>query len=166
MLGFHYGFPGQVELEPTTSDLAPTYGFNLRGDVPIERFLVLGPLFQFGTWRPDTAPAPSRSYYVDADLYIRARLPITANPVSFQLWAGVPIGLTFAVLGPDLPGVSSAGIGWNVGVLVGGAVHFTPKLGMFAETGWLQHKATYGGDVPLYVRLSQWTLNVGLVFRD
>jgi hypothetical protein len=166
MLGFHYGFAGDVELDPNSAALASTLGFNLRGDVPIERFLVLGPLFQFGAWRPDVSPAPSRSYYIDADLYIRARLPITTQSTNFQFWLGVPIGLTFDILGTDAAGVSAAGLGWNVGIMGGGAVHFTPKLGLFAEIGWIQHKVTHDAEPNFYVRLAQWNLNLGFVFRE
>jgi hypothetical protein len=171
MLGFHYGFPGTVEFEPNAgalgaSALASTYGFNLRGDVPIERFLVVGPLIQFGSWRPDASPAPSRSYYIDADLYIRARLPISLGSTNLQLWLGVPVGLTFDILGSGMANVSGAGLGWNIGVLGGGAVHLTPKLGLFAELGWVQHKVTHDGDANLYLRLAQWTLNVGFAFRE
>jgi hypothetical protein len=172
MLGFHYGFSGNAEFDPNSgalasSPLASTVGFNLRGDTPIERFLVLGPLFQFGAWRPDVSPAPSRSYYIDVDLYIRGRLPITSNSTNFQLWVGVPIGFTFDILGPDMANVSGVGLGWNFGVLGGGAVHFTPKLGLFGEVGWMQHKVTHDGDPdPLYIRLAQWNLNLGFVFRE
>ena len=170
MLGFHYGFSGTFESDSTVASsapLAPTYGFNLRGDVPIERYLVLGPLFQFGAWRADLSPEPSRSYYIDADLYIRARLPIATQSTNFQFWAGVPIGLTFDILGSEGTGGSGAGIGWNVGFMGGAAVHLTPKVGLFAELGWMQHKVTHDAEpATLYVRLSQWNLNLGLVFRD
>lgn len=168
MLGFHHGFSGNVDLETGSAvgsgPLASTFGFNLRGDVPVERFLVLGPLFQFGSWRADSAS--SRSYYIDVDLYIRARLPITSKSTNFQLWVGVPIGLTFDILSSDMANVSGAGLGWNVGVLGGGAVHFTPKFGLFAEIGWLQHKVTHDAEPNVYVRLAQWNLNLGLVFRE
>ena len=172
MLGFHYGFSGNVEAElgsspAVSTPLASTYGFNLRGDVPIERFLVLGPLIQFGTWRPDQSPAPSRSYYIDIDLYIRGRIPITTKSTNFQVWAGVPIGVTFQLLGPEVMNTSDAGLGWNVGFLGGGAIHFTPKIGLFAEVGWMQHKVTHSGDPDsYYVRLAQWILNVGFVFAQ
>jgi hypothetical protein len=171
MLGFHYGFSGDVETEvgpiASSSPLASTFGFNLRGDVPIERYLVLGPLFQFGAWRADLTPAPSRSYYVDADLYIRGRIPISAKSTNFQLWVGVPIGFTFHMLGPELLNVSGAGLGWNVGFMGGAAVHFTPKVGLFAEVGWVQHKVTHDAEPDnYYVRIAQWILNVGFVFRE
>jgi hypothetical protein len=93
-------------------------------------------------------------------------LPITVNSTNLQFWAGVPIGITIDILGPTSPGVSEVGFGWNVGVLAGGAVHFTPKLGVFTELGWLQHKVTHEADPSLYVRLSQWVWNIGLVFGD
>jgi len=166
MLGFHYGFSGDLEGDPLTNPLASTYGVNLRGDVPIERYLVLGPLFQFSTWRADSDPAPSRSYAFDVDFYARARLPITVKSTNLQFWAGVPIGFTFEILGPTIPGVSEAGLGWNFGVLAGGAVQFTPKLGVFTELGWLQHKVTHEAEPSLYLRLAQWVWNVGLVFAQ
>jgi hypothetical protein len=167
MLGFHYGFTGDLEVDPLTNPLASTIGFNLRGDVPIERYLVLGPLFQFGSWRADSNPAPNRSYYIDVDLYVRARLPIATRSANFQFWAGVPVGFTFDILGPEVPGVSEVGLGWNFGVLVGGAVHFTPKLGLFTEVGWLQHKVTHEAEpTSMYVRLAQWVWNIGFAFRE
>jgi hypothetical protein len=166
MIGFHYGFSGNVNFPPGEIDLAPTLGVNLRGDVPIEKYLLLGPLFQFGAWRPASPGDPSYSYYVDVDLYVRGRLPITTSSTNFQIWAGVPVGLTFNMLGSGVaPNVSGAALGWNIGVLGGAAVHFSPKVGVFTEIGWLQHKFTHSGDPQsLYVRVSQMNFNVGFVF--
>jgi hypothetical protein len=168
MLGFHYGFSGDVEAGGLQTPADSTFGFNLRGDVPIERYLLLGPLVQFGAWRPDLTPTPSRNFYIDISLFIRGRIPITTESTNFQIWAGVPVGLTFDILGQSIAGASDMGIGWNVGVSVGGAVHFTPKLGMFAELGWLQHKIRHSGDQGQAVdfRLAQTVFNVGFVFRD
>jgi hypothetical protein len=167
MLGFHYGFSGEVERDDVNVNaLDPTIGFNLRGDIPIERYLVVGPLLQFGAWRPDVSPAPSRNYYIDVDLFLRGRIPISTASTNFQLWAGVPVGFTLDALGQEAPGVSTVGIGWNIGVLLGGAVHFTPKFGLFAELGWLQHKITHTADQNLYFRLGQWNTNLGFVFRN
>jgi hypothetical protein len=166
MIGFHYGFSGKVDFHPGEVDLASTLGVNLRGDVPIEKYLVLGPLFQFGAWRPAHPSDTTYSYYFDIDLYVRGRLPITTSSTNFQIWAGVPIGLTFNMLGSSyISTLSGAAIGWNVGVLAGAAVHFSPKIGLFSEIGWLQHKFTHSGDPEsLYVRISQMNFNVGFVF--
>jgi hypothetical protein len=168
MMGFHLGFSGDVERDGNKSALDSTLGFNLRADVPIEGYLLVGPLIQFGAWRPDVSPTPSRNYYVDFDFFLRARLPITTPSTNFQLWAGVPIGLTADILGEDVAGASSVGFGWNIGVLFGGAVHFTPKFGLFAELGWLQHKMSHAGDTgpDLDFRLAQWNFNIGFVLRN
>src|SRR5882672_11065030 len=56
MVGFHYGFPGDVEANGAQTSPDSTLGFNLRSDVPIERYLLLGPLVQFGSWRADVTP--------------------------------------------------------------------------------------------------------------
>jgi hypothetical protein len=166
MFGFHYGFPGTIEGSyGGDRPLGSTLGFNLRGDVPIEKYLVLGPLFQFGAWRPDVTPETSRSYYIDVDLYIRARIPITTASTNFQFWGGMPIGLTFNMLGDGVaPGASTAALGWNFGAMFGGAVHFTPKIGLYVETGWMQHKFTHEAEPSVSMRLSQWIFNVGFVF--
>lgn len=169
MMGFHYGFGGDVETNGAQTSADSTFGFNLRGDVPIERYLLIGPLLQFGAWRADVTPTPSRNYYIDLSLFLRGRIPITTDSTDFQIWAGVPVGVTFDILGQSITGVSDMGLGWNVGVSVGGAVHFTPRLGAFAELGWLQHKMHHGADQGNHgidFRVAQQVLNLGLVFRD
>lgn len=168
LIGFHLGFAGDVEQDDVEAELATTYGFNLRGDVPVERYLLLGALFQFGAWRPDLEPAPDRSYYIDIDFYLRGRIPIVTDSANFQVWAGVPVGLTLDILGDDVPAVSGLGVGWNIGVLAGGAVHFSPKFGLFAELGWLQHRISHDAEPgsDLDFRLAQWNLNLGFVFKN
>jgi len=167
MMGFHLGFSGSVDIDATTAPLDSTIGFNLRGDVPLERYLLLGPLVQFGAWRPDGSPPSNWNYYIDADLYIRGRIPISTDSTKFQLWAGVPIGFTVDLLGQEAS-ASGFGIGWNVGVLTGGAVHFTPNFGMFAELGWMQHRISHAGQIgeDLDFRLAQGNFNVGIVLKD
>ena len=168
MIGFHLGFSGDVDVDSQEAPLASTYGVNVRSDIPIVPYLVIGPFLQFGAWRPDTTPSPDRSYYVDIDLALRARIPIHADSVNFQLWSGVPIGLTFDFLGEDVESVAGMGFGWNVGVLFGGAVHFTPRFGLFTELAWQQHKISHAGDqvADLDFRLAQWSTNLGIVFRN
>jgi hypothetical protein len=169
MMAFHYGFGGNVEANGAETSADSTIGFNLRGDVPIERYLLIGPLLQFGAWRADVTPTPSRNFYIDLSLFLRGRIPITTESANFQIWAGVPVGVTFDILGQSLAGASDVGLGWNVGVSVGGAVHFTPRFGMFAELGWLQHKMHHSGDQTgpgIDFRVAQQVLNLGFVFRD
>jgi hypothetical protein len=128
-------------------------------------------MFQFGAWRPDVSgEAPSRNFYFDIDFFLRGRIPIEADPVAFQLWAGIPIGLSLSFLGEEAAETAEGfGLGWNIGILFGGAVHFTKKFGMFAEIGWMQHKMSHelavgSGDVDF--RLSQGNFNIGFVFGN
>jgi len=140
----------------------------VRSDIPVAGYLLLGPLLQFGAWRADQSPAPDRNYYADIDFYLRARVPIATASTNFQVWAGVPIGISFDFLGEDVPDTAAMGFGWNIGVLLGGAVHFTPRFGLFAELGWLQHKMSHGSDAgpDLDFRLSQWNLNLGFALKN
>jgi hypothetical protein len=161
----------ETSRQTRSTSLDPTFGVNLRVDVPVAGYLLLGPLFQFGAWRPDVSgETPSRSFYLDIDLFVRGRIPIEADPVAFQLWAGVPIGLTLSFLGEETSEqLEGFGLGWNIGLLFGGAVHFTKKFGMFAEIGWVQHKMSHerdgaSGDVDF--RLAQGNFNIGFVFGN
>lgn len=168
LLAFHLGVPGSVEQDGQRGSLGSTLGFNLRGDAPIASYVLVGPMLQLGAWSPDVTPEPSSNYYVDLDLVLRLRVPITTTRFNYQAWLGMPIGLTVDVLGSDVPNVSGLGLGWNIGVLFGGAVHFTPKFGLFAEGGWLQHKLSHSAEVgqDLDFELQQWCLNLGIVVKN
>jgi hypothetical protein len=168
LLGFHLGLPGKVEQDGRRESLGSTLGFNIRGDAPIASYVLLGPMLQLGAWSPDVTPEPSTNYYVDLALLLRVRAPITTSRFNYQLWLGMPIGVTVDVLGGDIPDVSGLGLGWNIGVLGGAAVHFTPKFGLFAEVGWQQHKLSHSADVgqDLDFELQQWCLNLGIAVKN
>jgi hypothetical protein len=124
-------------------------------------------MLQMGSWAPDVTPEPDHNYYIDLDLVLRFRLPITTSKLSYQMWLGMPVGVTVDIWGGDQPGIRP-GLGWNIGVLFGGAVHFTPKFGLFAEVGWLQHKLSHPVDeaADLDFKLQQACLNLGIVVRN
>jgi hypothetical protein len=160
MAAFHYGFSSDVTLNGEDGPHGPVLGANLRSDVPVAGYLLVGPMFEFGSYEP--------GYYFDLDIYLRARVPIDAKSVQFQIWAGVPVGLTFSFLsGNFAPNLEGFALGWNVGVLLGGAVHFSRTFGLFTEGGWQQHKMSHdratGGSVELV--LKPWIWNIGFVFR-
>jgi hypothetical protein len=171
MLAFHMGLGGTVEDQGDSTDLATTYGVNLRVDIPVVDYVLLGPLFQFATWLADPpGPDPTRDYVMDIDFYPRARLPIELDASALQLWAGIPVGLTMSFLGEDHAlNHDGFSLGWNVGVLVGGAAHFTREFGIFTEFGWLQHQMKHDaerGAADLQLRLSQLNLNLGFVLGE
>jgi hypothetical protein len=170
-IGFHLGFGGSVERGGATRDMDATLGFNLRGDVPVYKYLLIGPLIEFGAWRPSVSgSSPSRNYYLDVDFFLRGRIPIDLDSIGLQVWAGIPIGLTLDFLGNDEGrALEGFGIGWNFGVLVGGAIHFNSKFGMFTEIGWLQHKMSHdasSGSGSADFRLSQGVWNIGFILGD
>jgi hypothetical protein len=167
LLGFHLGFPGKLKVDEGDQDLATTLGFNVRGDAPIGKYVLLGPMLQLGSWRPDTTPASSYNYAIDLDLVLRFRAPITTSDLNYQLWLGMPVGLTLDVMG-DPPPDTEVGLGWNIGVLFGGAIHLSPKFGLFGEVGWQQHRITHRREnfADLDFKLQQALLNLGIVVRN
>jgi hypothetical protein len=175
LLGFHLGLPGNVTTEDGQADgaasrerpLDTTLGFNLRADAPLAKYVLLGPMLQFGSWRPDTTPESDHNYYVDLDLVLRLRAPITTSSLNYQLWLGMPVGITFDVVGSDSAN-TNLGLGWNIGALFGGAVHFSPKFGLFGEVGWQQHRISHSRDPEpdLDFKFQQACLNLGIVVRN
>ncbi len=168
LVGFHLGFPGSYERDDAEGKLGTTLGFNFRGDAPIATYVLLGPMFQMGAWSPDVTPEASSSYYVDLDLVLRFRAPLTTMKFNYQIWLGMPVGLTVDILGDHPQDTSGVGLGWNIGVLFGGAAHFSPKFGLFGEVGWLQHRFSHSSEVApdLDFKLQQWCFNVGIVVRN
>lgn len=167
MLAFHYGFAGSLETDGHDGNSGSTLGFNLRSDTPIAGYVLIGPMLQMGAWSSDL-PDADHNYYFDLDLVIRLRYPIVTPTLNYQVWVGMPIGISIDVLGQDLADVSTLGLGWNIGAVLGGAVHLTPKFGLFVEGGWQQHKITHnGGEVQdLDAVLQQWCMNLGIVVRN
>ena len=167
------GFAGSVEQNGVSRDLAATLGVNLRADIPVVRYLLVGPLIQFGAWRPQAlsgADAPSHNYYLDIDLFVRGRIPMELDKIGLSIWGGVPIGLTLDFLGNDTgAGLDGFGVGWNVGLMAGVGVHFTKKFGMFTEIGWMQHKMSHdnssgGGSADFW--MGQGVFNIGFIIGD
>jgi hypothetical protein len=170
-IGFHLGFGGTVDAGNAETDLVSTLGFNIRADVPVVRYFVIGPILQFESWSPDAPGDPSRNFAIDIDLFLRGRVPIELeSPLGVEFWGGIPIGLTLSILRDEgYDALDGLGFGWNVGFLVGGAVHFTRKFGLFAEVGWLQHRMNHdyvetGGDVDF--RYAQGVFNIGFVLGE
>lgn len=169
-VAFHFGFPGTLEVDGAERDLASTLGANLRTDIPVAEYLLLGPLLQFGAWRPDVPDSPQgRNYYVDLSLFVRARYPVELETVNLQFWGGVPIGITLSFLGGDPMWQNNDGfsLGWNVGALFGGAVHFSKKFGLFTEFGFMQHKMAHDNLTGKNsLRLAQANWNIGVIFQN
>jgi len=167
LLAFHWGLPGKVDRDGQALSSDATLGFNLRADSPVAKYVLIGPLVQFGSWRADVSPKTGHNYFLDLDLALRFRVPITTSQFNYQLWLGMPVGLSVSFLGDrdtDVP----PGIGWNIGVLFGGAVHFSPQFGLFAEAGWEQHRFEHKQDnLPdVDLKLQQALMNFGFILRN
>jgi len=164
MLAFHYGFSSTVDVAGEDGPSGPVLGANARTDLPIAKYILVGPMLEFAVTEPN--------YYLDLDVTLRARIPIDVGNVQVQIWGGMPIGLTFSFLKDDFahsftPDLDAFALGWNIGVLFGGAVHFSREFGLFTELGWQQHTMSHGREINGSVELvlDPWILNVGFVFR-
>jgi hypothetical protein len=163
LLAFHYGFSSTVDVAGEDGPESSVLGVNVRTDMPVAKYFLVGPMLEFGVYDP--------AYYFDLDLTLRARIPIDAGAVQFQIWAGMPIGLTLSFLKDEFaasfrPDVDGFALGWNIGVLFGGAVHFSREFGLFTELGWQQHVMSHArGTGSVELVLHPWIWNAGFVFR-
>lgn len=168
-LAFHIGFPGDITGSGSEEDLDYTLGLNIRSDFPIAQYVLIGPMFEFGAWRPEPGEsAPMRAFYFDIDLFVRGRIPFDLDPVDLQLWAGVPGGLSLSFLNEEIaPNLEGFGVGWNIGALLGGAIHFTDEFGLLLEGGWIRHRLGHKrdpGDGNAQITFSSFVMNTGFIF--
>lgn len=155
----------------TDVNLDPSVGFDLRGELPVLDFLVIGVWFEFlGVLSDQTGAEREETFGFDA--YARGRWVFEVVPDFFiEPYLLVPIGFSMAVL-PD-GGGDRIWPGWNTGALAGAQFVHGSGFGGYVELGW-RHAETYdhrsttvlgttvNADASLV--LNELALNVGALF--
>jgi len=168
------GFAGELEtdtdLGDADTDLDPSIGFDLRGELPVLDFLVIGAWFQFLSVEPD-ANAWDREETFSFDAFVRVRwvFEVIADTLFIEPYAMLPVGFSLAVL-PELDGGDGDDIypGWNISVLLGAQLLHSSGVGGYLEIGW-RHVEVYGDDVSGILgdvshALNEMALNLGFVY--
>jgi len=153
------------------TDLDPSIGFDLRGEIPVLDFLVVGGQFEFLSYLIDATDA-EREETFSFDAYVRARwvFEAVADTLFIEPYLMIPLGFTMAVL-PD-PDGSGDEIwpGWNTAALLGCQILHGSGFGGFVELGWRHAEAYTSRDViligqaDLSLVLNEMALNVGFVY--
>lgn len=120
------------------SDLEPTFGAAVRGEIFVARYLGIGG--ELGLASYSVEDAEDRELTVDIDLWLRPRLPfVLSGALELELYVGIPIGFTlYRPSDPDLENL----LGFNFGAL--GGLSFAPheNVAVFVEVGW-RHRQVY-----------------------
>ncbi len=170
VLGMAGELDSQVGNTEGNVDLEPSVGFDLRSEVPVADFLVIGGWLQFLSFETDASES-EREETFGIDGFVRGRWVFDVAPEVFlEPYVLVPIGLTLAVL-PDSDG-SGDDIwpGFNTGVFAGVQVLHGSGFGGFVEVGWRhaevfrEETLPFVGDVDLALVVNEVALNLGVVF--
>ena len=162
-LQFDLAFAGAAHYDPDGSafevdvDLAPTFGFGLRFEYPILRYLAVGALFAFRSFNPDDAFSDERQEALDIDALIKGRLPMNVGGMTLIPYLALPIGGTvwFIEDNDNYRGI-------NTGLLAGAEfVLDGVPLSLFTEIGWRAHRVARNGDV---LSTHQFAWNIGAMF--
>ena len=172
------GLGGEVELDPdgTTldleDDLEVTWGVGVHFLFPVIKWFAIGGQIAVQSWKPDFAD--------DSNVLLDiVALPAGLLPVSdkVQLYASVPVGISFDFVGDDdwLGGIGDigTGFGFTIGLMLGAQFALSDSFGLLAELGYVghgwEHEAeatalvvTVENDVE--VNTAQFALNFGAYF--
>jgi hypothetical protein len=126
----------------TDVSLDPTVGLDLRGELPVADFLVIGAWFELLGVLTDQSGA-EREETFSFDAFARGRWVFEIAPREFFIepYVLLPIGFSMAVL-PDGGGGDRLWPGWNTGVLAGAQFLHGSGFGGYLELGW-RHAEVY-----------------------
>lgn len=154
----------------TESDLDPSVGFDLRGELPLLDFLVLGGWFQFLSYEVDASGAErEETFSFDAFVRIRWVFEAIANTLFIEPYVLLPFGFSMAVLPDDDGSGDDIWPGWNTAVLGGAQILHESGFGGYLELGWrhaevYQDRTVLGADVRLSYVVNELAMNLGFVY--
>jgi hypothetical protein len=171
-LGVAGELDSQVNDTRGDTDLDPSVGFDLRGELPVLDFLVVGGFFEFLSVQTDTSGS-EREETFSFDGYLRARwvFEVVDRTLWLEPYVLLPIGFSMAVLpdGPDGGTADDIWPGWNTGVFAGAQVIHQSGFGGYLELGW-RHAEVYmdqtvlGFDLHTSLILNEMALNFGALY--
>lgn len=171
-LDSHFDFAnGSIPDQTSEVELEPSVGFDVRGELPVLDFLVVGGWFELLTTQVDAADA-EREETFSFDGYVRARwvFEAIADTLFVEPYVLVPLGFTMAVLPDDDGSGDDIWPGWNTGALLGCQVLHGSGLGGYLELGWRHAEVYIGRDVPFLgaanasLVLNEFAMSLGVVY--
>ncbi len=154
----------------TESDLDPSVGFDLRGELPLLDFLVLGGWFEFLSYEVDASGAErEETFSFDAFVRIRWVFEAIANTLFIEPYVLLPFGFSMAVLPDDDGSGDDIWPGWNTAVLAGAQILHESGFGGYLELGWrhaevYQDRTVLGADVRFSYIVNELAMNLGFVY--
>jgi hypothetical protein len=172
------GFGGEVEIDPegpgsVDDDLELTYGLGAAYMAPLHQYFALGGQLIVASWQNEAGEEfdVDRSSYVDVSVVPQLKFPVSD---SVELYASIPVGLTFNFLGEDEDVDAGTGVGFNLALMLGARFAIGESWGLLGEIGYAYHSFTHTVEVEVPVAgavesdvdvsLGQIGLNLGVWF--
>lgn len=149
--------PGVV---PPGADADNSPGASLRVDIPIFRYMTLGPLLSAYAVRADF-PGLDYNPVVDISPFVKGRYPFWAGKKKAEVYGLFQAGFTMAFLRGSTRASDRFGPGWNIGLSPGFQILLGPRFGLLTELGWLRTQGNFT-DGNLVINQGVW--RVGFVF--
>ncbi|MEZ4339150.1 MAG: hypothetical protein R3B82_21225 [Sandaracinaceae bacterium] len=152
------------------ADLDPSVGFDLRGELPLLDFLVLGGWFEFLSFETDTSGSErEESFSFDVFLRVRYVFEAIANTLFIEPYVLFPFGFSMAVLPDDDGSGDDIWPGFNTGVFAGAQILHESGFGGYLELGWrhaevFHDRTILGADVHQSLVANEMALNFGFVY--
>lgn len=175
------GFAGELDSQINDTrgevDTEPSVGFDVRFELPVLDFLVVGASFGFLSVEPEgtSLSDPEREETFSFDGLIRARWVFEAvmNELFIEPYVLVPVGFSMAILPDDDGSGDDVWPGWNLSVVAGAQFIHGSGFGGYVEMGW-RHAEVYDHrsatvlgvtvNTDLSLILNELALNVGAVY--
>lgn len=162
---FRLGFAGQLSLDvgtPATpsvdADTSP--GADLRIDIPVARYVTLGPLFSGYAVRADFSGL-DRNPVIDISPFVKGRYPFKVGKKKAEIYGLFQIGFTMVFLRSSTGATDQFGPGWNVGLTPGFQILLGRHFGLVTELGWLRTQGNFDGGNLI---LNQGVWRIGFAF--
>ena len=159
---FRIGFAGQIRSDPGVGgagsvDADSSPGVDLRGDIPVAKYVTLGPQLSVYAIRADS-PNLDRNPVVDISPFIKGRYPFRAGKKKAEAYGLLQVGLSMVFLRDS---TDRFGPGWNIGLTPGFQILLRRRFGLLTELGWLRTQGNFTG---ANLILNQGVWRIGFVF--
>ena len=156
------GFVGEQVEDGPDPNLAMTLAASARLEKPVSRAFTLGGMVTAGFWRTEAMENADiqRNARLDVDLILKPRYAWRVGHGHMEIGLPIPVGFTLQGDNEDA-GLSSRGIGYNVGASLSWQWFPGHRAGFLLEFGWKRHETHHD---PGEIVTQELMLNMGVAF--
>lgn len=145
------------------SDMRAGGGFGVRLEIPIHKYVVVGPMLDYNVLRPDGVLGfdPENIHALTFGVWSKGRYVLDLAGHPFEVYIGIPMGLSLYF--SDAAGWDTE-VGVSIGLLFGAQIFINDTIGFMLETGFRRDgfRDRNDGDADIRYRTLQFVMNMGI----